>query len=76
MRIKAKFFAALRNDYGKDAVYDLKDESTVLDLFKEMRLPVTITKIVLINGKSVEGNMSYKLADNDTLSIFPPIGGG
>ncbi len=76
MHIKAKFFASLRNNYGKDAIYDLKDGSTVSDLFKEMRLPVTITKIVLVNGKSVEGNMSYKLADNDVLSIFPPIGGG
>ncbi len=76
MHIKAKFFASLRNDYGKDAVYNLKNGSTILDLFKEMKLPVTITKIVLVNGKSVEGNMSYKLADNDILSIFPPIGGG
>jgi len=76
MHIKAKFFASLRNNYGKDATYDLKDGSTVSDLFKEMGLPVAITKIVLVNGISVEGNMDYKLADNDTLSIFPPIGGG
>ncbi len=76
MHIKAKFFASLRNDYGKDAVYNLKNGSTISDLFKEMKLPVTITKIVLVNGISVEGNMNYKLADNDTLSIFPPIGGG
>lgn len=76
MHIKAKFFASLRNNYGKDAIYDLKDGSTLSDFFKEMGLPAAITKIVLVNGISVEGNMDYKLADNDTLSIFPPIGGG
>ncbi len=76
MHIKAKFFASLRDNYGKDAVYDLKDGSTVSDLFKEMGLPAAMTKIVLVNGISVEENINYKLADNDTLSIFPPIGGG
>lgn len=76
MRIRAKFFASLQNNYGKDAMYDLKDGSTVSDLFKKMGLPAAITKIVLVNGKSIEENMDYKLANNDTLSIFPPIGGG
>ncbi|GMT43370.1 MAG: molybdopterin synthase sulfur carrier subunit [bacterium] len=76
MLIKVKFFASLRDDFGKEAVCEVDQNSRVEDLFHKMKIPKDLTKIVLVNGKSIEGNMDYLLSDGDTISIFPPIGGG
>jgi len=54
----------------------MDQNSRVEDLFHKMKIPKDLTKIVLVNGKSIEGNMDYRLSDGNTISIFPPIGGG
>ncbi len=76
MNIKVKFFADLRNRFGKESACRLPEGSTIADLFKQVELPEELTRIVLVNGKSIEGNMNYGLCDKDTVSIFPPVGGG
>ena len=52
----------------------LPDASTVADLIARLRVPVELSRIVLVNGHDVEDDSA--LRDGDVVDIFPPLAGG
>jgi len=79
MKITVKLFATFRDFLPKDAVnaafgIEVEQEPTVQELIKTLNLPRDIPKIVLINGRQTEEDIT--LHDGDTVSIFPPLAGG
>ena len=79
MKIKLKLFATFReylpegND-GHSIMLELDENTNVENVLQQMKLPVDIPKIILINGLQKTAN--EVLHEGDTLSIFPPIAGG
>lgn len=74
MLIKVRLFATLRDKRGKEVVLDLKEEAQAQELVKLLEIPEKEVAIFLINGR--HGSMDQVLKEGDTVSIFPPIGGG
>jgi sulfur-carrier protein len=74
MQIKVRLFATLRNGRGKEMLMDFGDDATPSDVFNTLEIPLTEVAILLING--MDGKPEQKLTDGDTVSIFPPVGGG
>ncbi|MBW6480185.1 MAG: MoaD/ThiS family protein [Bacteroidales bacterium] len=74
MQIKVRLFATLREGRGKELIMDLEpglNPQLVIDLLKIKRDEVAI---LLVNG--MDGKFDQQLIDGDTVSIFPPVGGG
>lgn len=74
IKVKVKFFATFRKDRGK--VVDLEvDEGTVVKKILDfVKIPENHVAILLVNGR--DGTIDQELKDGDTLSLFPPVGGG
>ena len=74
MQIKVRLFATLRDGRGKELMMDLDSGSTpqmIIDILEIRREEVAI---LLVNG--MDGKFEQQLKDGDTVSIFPPVGGG
>jgi sulfur carrier protein ThiS len=56
--------------------YDLRIEkgSTIRAVLSFLGIPVSETKIILVNGRPKE--IDDVLANSDRLAIFPPVAGG
>ena len=52
----------------------IADGSTVDDLIRELKLAYKYTRVIKVNGKSV--NLNTVLGDGDAVLIFPPVIGG
>lgn len=90
--ITLKFFATLRNITGKkeivlEGAHNIEDALTKasnligVDLIKELfEENGTLKKavVVLVNGRNILHikGINTELKDGDTVSIFPPVGGG
>ena len=74
MKIRARLFATLREGRGREVETDLPEGSTVMDLIGALRIPEKDVAILLVNGR--DGRLSSVLGEADTVSIFPPVGGG
>ncbi len=74
MQIKVRLFATLRNGRGKELLMDVDNEATPQELLIKLDIPLEDVAILLING--MDGNVYQPLGHGDTLSIFPPVGGG
>lgn len=74
MRVKIRLFATLRIDRGKELLKDYPDGTTVTDLIDDIGIVEKDVAILLINGR--DATLSQTLRDEDTISIFPPVGGG
>ncbi|MGR6836369.1 MoaD/ThiS family protein [Syntrophomonas erecta] len=74
MKVKVKLFATFRNNRFKEKDYDLPPGFTVGEVIAMLSIPEKEVGVLFVNGKSVE--MGRPLADGDTLSIFPMVGGG
>ncbi|MFX0081725.1 MAG: MoaD/ThiS family protein [Candidatus Hodarchaeota archaeon] len=74
--VTVKFFATLR-DYGPNKeVLMIPENSKVVILFDKYDIPQDARRaVILING-SPHKDLNTILEDGDTVSIFPPIGGG
>ncbi|MGO8879673.1 MAG: MoaD/ThiS family protein [Desulfomonilaceae bacterium] len=53
---------------------EIQPKASVNDVLKQMGLPVDISLILLINGRS--GVKSQELHEKDRLAVFPTIAGG
>jgi molybdopterin converting factor small subunit len=79
MKVKLKLFATFReylpegND-GHSIMLELAENTNAESVLMQMKLPVDIPKIILINGLQKAAN--EVLHEGDTLSVFPPIAGG
>jgi molybdopterin converting factor small subunit len=73
-KIDVKLFATLRRNFPVPENIEFQESCSVGEILQTLGVPPEKVAIALINGRHAE------LADNvkpgDTLSLFPPIGGG
>lgn len=74
MSIKVRLFATLRNGRGKELIVDLETNRTPDEVINGLHIPKEDVAILLVNGR--DGTLDQLLQDGDTVSIFPPVGGG
>jgi len=79
MRMEIKLFANFREYLppGSDKYscwVDLKEGSTIGQALQQLKIPVSIPMITLVNG--LHRSFEDILHPGDILSIFPPVAGG
>lgn len=74
MKVNVKLFATLRDGRFKEKATHLEENSRVLDVINKYELPMDEVSICLVNGRDADTNQV--LQNGDTVSIFPPVGGG
>ncbi len=73
MRITVRLFASLRKGRFDAEVREAAPGTTVSNIVDDIQIPGSIG-IIFVNGRNAD--LSHELADGDTLSIFPLVGGG
>lgn len=74
LKIFVKLFANLRENRENEQYMDLVEGARPKDIIEQLGIPLEDVAIIMINGKRVKPDS--KLEENDTLAIFPPVGGG
>ena len=74
MKITAKLFATLRDGRGKQLDIEIKEGASVSKALEKLSIKKTDVTIILLNGNNT--GVDALLSEGDTLSIFPPVGGG
>ena len=74
MQVTVKLFANFRNDRFVNKVLTIASNTTVGAIVAELDIPEEEVGVILINGR--HGSLDQSLAEDDTLSLFPLIGGG
>ncbi|WHH58603.1 MoaD/ThiS family protein [Petroclostridium sp. X23] len=74
MKITVRLFATLRINNEKEMLMDLPEGATPKDIIERLNILEKDAAIILINGRG--GKIDTVIAQNDTVSIFPPVGGG
>lgn len=55
-------------------IMELSDISSLLDLARNLGLPVEDIKIAMLNGRRVD--LNSPVSDGDRVAFFPAVGGG
>jgi sulfur-carrier protein len=74
VKIKVKLFATLRNGREKEMLMDFEESMNPRGIIEILNINEADIAILLINGR--DGELDRELVDGDTVSIFPPVGGG
>ena len=74
MQIEVRLFATFREGRQKVQTIEIAEGSTPEDIFKSLEIESSEVAILLVNGR--DGKPDTCLKDGDTLSLFPPVGGG
>lgn len=74
MQVNVKLFASLREGRFKTEVADFDSNSRVIDVMNKYNLPPEEVAICLVNGRDADNE--HILQNGDTVSLFPPVGGG
>ncbi len=74
MKITVKLFATLRNNRFKVSEIETEPGTTIEQMAKQLDIPREEVSLLLINGR--DAGLDYVFNDGDTLSLFPPVGGG
>lgn len=74
MKINAKLFATLRESRGKQLDIEIEEGANVLSVLEKLSIKKTDVTIILVNGNNT--GVDALLSEGDTLSLFPPVGGG
>ena len=74
MRVIVKLFATLREGRFSVETLDLEAGATAANIVRRLNISEKEAALIFRNGRHAD--LSAQLADGDTLSIFPPIGGG
>lgn len=74
MQVKVRLFASFRAGRFKEKTRDCLPGTTVSQIAQELSLPDEDVRIVLVNGR--HATVDQTLNEGDTLSFFPPVGGG
>lgn len=74
MEVKVKLFASLRHGRFKEERADVVEQSRVMDVIRKYEIPADDVSICLVNGR--DADMEHVLRTGDTVSLFPPVGGG
>lgn len=79
IQVQVSLYATLRKyrpeiGHGQSFAVGLPAGSTVKDLLQELGIPQEEMKQTFVNG--VIRAAEYRLADGDSVGVFPPIAGG
>ncbi|WP_312832141.1 MoaD/ThiS family protein [Sedimentibacter saalensis] len=74
MEVNVKLFATLRDGRFKEEKTNINENTQVSDVISKYNIPKEEVKICLVNGRDADLNQTLK--NGDTLSLFPPVGGG
>jgi sulfur-carrier protein len=74
MHVTVKLFATLRKNRFDEKDLELHDGVTADKIIDMLAIPPTEVTLIFINGR--HSVPETKLAEGDTLALFPPIGGG
>lgn len=72
--VTVRLFATLRDDREKETVMELPRGTTPQEIIELLAIPQKDAAIIMINGRGA--SLDSTLKDKDTVSIFPPVGGG
>lgn len=74
MRITIKLFASFRQDRFKVATRDIAVGTRIADIIADLGIELAEVGMIFIDGRHAEP--THALADGETLSLFPLLGGG
>ena len=74
MKIEMRLFATLRENRQKVISMEVPEGTDAATLIKTLNIPPNEIAILLVNGRNAKSN--HILQEGDTVSLFPPIGGG
>ena len=74
MKIEIRLFATFRENRGKIVWLDCPAGTTVGDALASVDILPADVSILLRNG--LDTDLQVPLQDGDSLSLFPPVGGG
>jgi molybdopterin synthase sulfur carrier subunit len=74
MKIIVKLFATLRKGRFEEKTMDLPEGVRIGQVIRQIALPEKDVNLIFINGRNADFNAP--LSEGDTVSIFPPVGGG
>ncbi|QSX07785.1 MoaD/ThiS family protein [Alkalibacter rhizosphaerae] len=74
MKLTIKLFATLREGRGKIIDMEVEEGVTIRQVTEELKITEEDVAILLRNGR--DATLDDRPAEGDTLSIFPPVGGG
>ncbi len=74
IHVTVKLFATLRQNREKEQIMELPHGAAIKDIIELLNIPQKEAAILMINGRGAK--LDAILQDNDTVSIFPPLGGG
>ena len=74
IKIHVQLYGIFRLRNKKNIELKVKDNTKILTVLKLLGIDKNEISILLLNGEVA--NTGTGLANNDKLSIFPPIGGG
>ncbi|OHB33926.1 MAG: molybdopterin synthase sulfur carrier subunit [Desulfuromonadaceae bacterium GWC2_58_13] len=74
MQIKVKLFAMFRNGRFKVSEFDFPEGTTCRRIVAEIGLAEEELGVIMVNGRHAQ--IDRILAEGDTLSLFPLVGGG
>lgn len=74
MQITVKLFATLRVGRFEEKTLEFSGGTTVGGVIGELALPEKEVTLIFINGRHAD--LTTVLSAGDTLSLFPPVGGG
>jgi molybdopterin synthase sulfur carrier subunit len=80
MLVQVKLYATLRkfapNDVELGKAFQVEiDVATVSGILDKLGIGKEQAKIIMINGMRIT-NLNHSLSPEDTIVIFPPVGGG
>lgn len=74
MKITVKLFATFRDGRQKVIDMNLPETATPQSIIDILGIHQADVAILLVNGR--DGSFDKLLDENDTVSLFPPVGGG
>jgi molybdopterin synthase sulfur carrier subunit len=74
MKIIVKLFATLRKGRFEEKIMDFPEGIKIGQIVRQIALPEKEVNLIFINGRNADFNAP--LSEGDTVSIFPPVGGG
>jgi molybdopterin converting factor small subunit len=77
MKVQISMYATLKQyapGGGGNFELNLTAGATIKTLIERLKIPQTVGKVILINGRLADD--ATRLADADKITIFPPIEGG
>ncbi|NMA48292.1 MAG: MoaD/ThiS family protein [Tissierellia bacterium] len=74
MKVEVRYFATLRSKGIKKETIELPNEMQVSELLEKLNIKDEDVAILLVNG--IITTSDTIIQDKDTISLFPPVGGG